>query len=129
MALPINIEDLLNRRKIESNRIEFKKGWNPTDIYRSIGAFANDFDNLGGGYILVGVEEANGVALFVPVHKGCCKRVILNVPVNDTVNATVNATANLNKTQKSIIGMITENNRVTYNEMIEKIGLIDRIYI
>ena len=62
MALPINIEDLLNRRKIESNRIEFKKGWNPTDIYRSIGAFANDFDNLGGGYILIGVEEANGVA-------------------------------------------------------------------
>ena len=62
MALPINIEDLLNRRKIESNRIEFKKGWNPTDIYRTIGAFANDFDNLGGGYILVGVEEENGVA-------------------------------------------------------------------
>ena len=60
MALPINIEDLLNRRKIESNRIEFKKGWNPTDIYRSIGAFANDFDNMGGGYILIGVEEENG---------------------------------------------------------------------
>ena len=26
MALPINIEDLLNKRKIEGNRIEFKKG-------------------------------------------------------------------------------------------------------
>ncbi|MBQ2575020.1 MAG: putative DNA binding domain-containing protein, partial [Bacteroidales bacterium] len=25
-------------------------------------AFANDFDNLGGGYILVGVEEKNGIA-------------------------------------------------------------------
>lgn len=25
MAIPINIEDLLNKRKIESNRIEFKK--------------------------------------------------------------------------------------------------------
>ena len=62
MALPVNIEDLLNKRKIESNRIEFKKGWNPTDIYRTIGAFANDFDNLGGGYILVGVEEERGVA-------------------------------------------------------------------
>ncbi len=62
MALPVNIEDLLNKRKLESNRIEFKKGWNPTDIYRSIGAFANDFDNLGGGYILVGVEEVHGVA-------------------------------------------------------------------
>lgn len=29
MALPINIEDLLNKRKVESNRIEFKSGWNP----------------------------------------------------------------------------------------------------
>ncbi len=62
MALPVNIEDLLNRRKIESNRIEFKKGWNPTDIYRTIGAFANDFDNLGGGYVIVGIEEEHGVA-------------------------------------------------------------------
>lgn len=57
MALPINIEDLLNKRKVEGNRIEFKKGCNPTDIYHSICAFANDFDNLGGGYVLVGVEE------------------------------------------------------------------------
>lgn len=63
MALPINIEDLLNKQKVESNRIEFKAGWNPTSIYRSIGAFANDIDNLGGGYILVGVEEENGVAV------------------------------------------------------------------
>ena len=57
MALPINIEDLLYKRKVEGNRIEFKKGWNPAEIYHSICAFANDFDNLGGGYILVGVEE------------------------------------------------------------------------
>lgn len=63
MALPINIEDLLNKQKVESNRIEFKAGWNPASIYRSIGAFANDIDNLGGGYILVGVEEENGVAV------------------------------------------------------------------
>ena len=32
MALPINIEDLLNKRRIESNRIEFKAGWNPDKI-------------------------------------------------------------------------------------------------
>ena len=62
MVLHINIEDLLEKRKIESNRIEFKKGWNPTKIYQSICAFANDFDNIGGGYILVGVEEENGIA-------------------------------------------------------------------
>ncbi len=62
MALPINIEDLLRKQKIESNRIEFKKGWNPDSIYHSICAFANDFDNIGGGYIIVGVEEQNGIA-------------------------------------------------------------------
>lgn len=63
MALPINIEDLLNRRKIESNRIEFKAGWNPDKIYHTICAFATDLENTGGGYILVGVEQDdNGMA-------------------------------------------------------------------
>ena len=40
MALAININDLLNKQKLESNRIEFKKGWNPGSIYHSICAFA-----------------------------------------------------------------------------------------
>ena len=40
MALAINIDDLLNKQKIESNRIEFKKGWNPASIYHSVCAFA-----------------------------------------------------------------------------------------
>jgi ATP-dependent DNA helicase RecG len=62
MALPINIADLLNKQKVESNRIEFKEGWNPISIYHSICAFANDIDNLGGGYIVVGVAEKNGIA-------------------------------------------------------------------
>lgn len=62
MALPVNIEDLLNKRKVEGNRIEFKKGWNPISIYHSICAFANDIYNIGGGYILVGVDEEDGIA-------------------------------------------------------------------
>jgi len=57
MALHLNIDDLLSARTVESDRIEYKEGWNPDAIYRSICAFANDFDNIGGGYILVGVEE------------------------------------------------------------------------
>ena len=75
MALAINIEDLLNKQKIESNRIEFKKGWNPASIYHSVCAFANDFDDLGGGYILVGVDndDDTGMAIRpvegVPVEK------------------------------------------------------------
>ena len=54
MALPINIEDLLNKLKVESNRIEFKMGRNPTSIYHSVCAFVNDFNDLGGGFILAG---------------------------------------------------------------------------
>ena len=63
MGLEISVEDLLNKRKIESDRIEFKAGWNPDDIYHSVCAFANDYNNDGGGYIVVGVEEKNGVAV------------------------------------------------------------------
>ena len=37
MALAINIEDLLNKQKIESSRIEFKKGWNLANIYNMLG--------------------------------------------------------------------------------------------
>lgn len=60
MAIPININDLINRRVVESNRVEFKSDWNPTPIIHSICAFANDIDNVGGGYIIIGVEENNG---------------------------------------------------------------------
>ncbi len=63
MELEIGIEDLLSKEKIESDRIEFKTGWNPDDIYHSICAFANDYNNDGGGYILIGVEENNGIAV------------------------------------------------------------------
>lgn len=65
MALAININDLLNKQRIESNRIEFKKGWNPAGIYHSVCAFANDFNDLGGGYIVVGVDtdDKTGVAI------------------------------------------------------------------
>ena len=65
MALAINIDDLLNKQRIESNRIEFKKGWNPVSIYHSVCAFANEFDALGGGYIVVGVDtdDKTGVAI------------------------------------------------------------------
>ena len=43
MALPINIESLLSGSAVESNQLEYKEGWNPDTIYRSICAFANDF--------------------------------------------------------------------------------------
>ncbi len=61
MALPINIEDLINQKVVESARIEYKADWNPEPIIHSICAFANDIDNWGGGYIVIGVNEKNGM--------------------------------------------------------------------
>lgn len=60
MPLHINIQDLIAGRTVESDRIEYKKGWNPGSIYRNICAFANDIEDIGGGYIIVGIEEKNG---------------------------------------------------------------------
>ncbi len=66
MALPINIDELLHGNTVEWDRIELKKGWNPKDIIHSLCAYANDINNWDGGYILVGVEEENGVAKLPP---------------------------------------------------------------
>lgn len=65
-GLPININDLINATTVESERIEFKESWNPEDIMHSLCAFANDFHNLGGGYIIVGIAEHNGTPVLPP---------------------------------------------------------------
>lgn len=64
MAIPVDINTLLNDTVVESTRIEFKKDYNPTTIIHSICAFANDIDNIGGGYIIIGVDEDNGSPIF-----------------------------------------------------------------
>ena len=65
--LPINIEDLLHQRRVESERIEYKASWNPEAVLHAICAFANDFHNLGSGYIVIGVREQNGLPEMPPV--------------------------------------------------------------
>ena len=61
--LPINLDDLLSHATVESDRIEYKAGWNPDPIIRTLCAFANDFENLGGGYIIVGLEAKDGMVI------------------------------------------------------------------
>jgi ATP-dependent DNA helicase RecG len=65
-ALPINIDELLKGQIVEWERLEFKKGWNPEEMIHTICAFANDINNWGGGYLIIGVEEVNGEPSFPP---------------------------------------------------------------
>lgn len=66
MPLPIGVGKLLEQQIVESSRIDYKEGWNPESIIHTICAFANDIDNIGGGYIVIGVEEQNGKPI-IPV--------------------------------------------------------------
>jgi ATP-dependent DNA helicase RecG len=91
--LPINLDDLIHARSVESVKIEFKKTWSQPiseSVLHSICAFANDFFNLNGGYIIIGIEDqGNGQAILPPngldgknldeIQKwirGNCKRII-----------------------------------------------------
>ncbi|MCD8386344.1 MAG: putative DNA binding domain-containing protein [Bacteroidales bacterium] len=67
MALPININTLLKGKVVEWERLDFKKGWNPADVLHTACAFANDVNNWGGGYIVVGIEEVKGTPVLPPV--------------------------------------------------------------
>lgn len=66
MALPINIDQLIDGKVVEWERLDFKRGWNPEDVMHTVCAFANDIHNWGGGYIIVGVEEKNGMPVLPP---------------------------------------------------------------
>jgi ATP-dependent DNA helicase RecG len=67
MALPININQLISGKKVEWDRLEFKKGWNPEEIIHTLCAFANDINNWGGGYIVIGIEEKDGIPVLPPL--------------------------------------------------------------
>jgi len=65
--LPISITDILHGKSVEWERLEFKAGWNPESVLHTMCAFANDFHNLGGGYIVIGVKESKGRPVLPPV--------------------------------------------------------------
>ena len=60
MAVPTNIKTLLSGNVVEWARIEFKETRDAEASLKTICAFANDIDNWGGGYIVIGVKEKDG---------------------------------------------------------------------
>ncbi|MDR0738338.1 MAG: putative DNA binding domain-containing protein [Prevotellaceae bacterium] len=67
MSLPINIRDLIHGHSVEWERLEFKQGWNPEDVVHTMCAFANDLNNWGGGYIVIGIKANNGISVLPPL--------------------------------------------------------------
>ena len=67
LRVPISPDDMLRGKSVEWERLEYKQGWNPEAVLHSICAFANDFHNLGGGYIVIGIAEENGRPVLPPV--------------------------------------------------------------
>lgn len=64
--IPLKIDTLLAGRVVEQNRVEDKEGWNPGDIIHSICAFANDYHNMNGGYLVIGVKANDGILELPP---------------------------------------------------------------
>ena len=75
--LQVNIDGLLRCQGVESARVEFKAGWDENtagyQILKTICAFANDFQNINGGYIVVGVAEQDGYAILPPKGLDACE--------------------------------------------------------
>ncbi len=68
-GLPSNLDDLIHRRVIEGNRVEYKATWNhPIEaaVVKTVCAFANDLLNLNGGYLVLGIEEEGGRPILPP---------------------------------------------------------------
>ena len=51
---------------VENERVEYKRGWNPTEVITTICAYANDINNINGGYIVIGIEEKYGRPVLPP---------------------------------------------------------------
>jgi ATP-dependent DNA helicase RecG len=90
--LYVNVHELIARHGTEFDRLEFKASWSePTklQVMHTICAFANDYSNTNGGYVVVGVETVSGRPVLPPVGlrpdtiesimhevRGICNRIV-----------------------------------------------------
>ena len=65
--IPLKLNTLLDGRVVEQDRVEYKKGFNPSDVIHTMCAYANDFNNSNGGYIVIGIDEKFGRPLLPPI--------------------------------------------------------------
>ena len=134
MRLPINIEELLGGRAVEGDRIEYKTGWNPDAIYRSVCAFANDFDTF------ETTEDRLTFLIHIPIHAGCDnkpateKTTVITTEKSaigsekSAIGSEKNGSGSEKSSEKSqaIISAIRLNPKVTAAEIAMKLGVSSR---
>ena len=60
-VIPVDVGMLIHDRLVNPERIEYVSNWDPDVVAHTICAFANDYENIDGGYIVIGVKEDCGI--------------------------------------------------------------------
>lgn len=66
MSLPVNVSELISGNSVEWERLEFKESWDKLEAVQAITSFANDINNWGGGYLIIGIQASNGKPILPP---------------------------------------------------------------
>ena len=126
MRLPINIEELLGGRAVEGDRIEYKTGWNPDAIYRSVCAFANGSPRA----IIETDEERTYFLIDIPCHPYFTKKEveIETSGVKENAESGVKGgvkggVKELSDIQEVIVKEMLFDPSVTTSEMAQKTGI------
>ncbi len=64
--LSLRLRDVLGSGLVERERLEYKRGWNPEEVLHAMCAYANDFYNYDGGYLVIGIETTEEGAPILP---------------------------------------------------------------
>ena len=122
MRLPINIEELLGGRAVEGDRIEYKTGWNPDAIYRSVCAFANGSPRA----TIETDEERTYFLIDIPCHPYFAKKEIemeTNGVKEDAESGVKGGVKELSDIQEVIVKEMLFDPSVTTSEMAQKTGI------
>ena len=101
MVLHVDIRKLVEGSIIETNRVKYRTSWNPQKVLHTICAFANDYEETYGGYIVIGVSETNGIPNTV-------------VGVNEWETSTKLGYSKITKVVRTCIGSMMDEGMVRY---------------
>ena len=134
MSLPLNIDDLIHQRKVESARIEYKKDWNPEKVLLKELDFAEG-RNTGIGKIVRAMRE-NGspdpefynpetrsfMTVILPIHEAF--KVTDTKASSELLQKTGEKTGMKTgmKTAEAILALIKENPSISHNDLSEQLG-------